>query len=117
VTWTDDSSYGDGGHCLECGRPLLWAGMSWHPHTVEQHAGERRRLLLALRLGLWMRAAVLVGHRVTVRFTAGEAWAECVCSWRGLSWPDSAYARGDGREHLLGIGELIVIDERMKAAA
>ena len=109
----EDSDYG---HCRECGRTLPWAGMSWHPHSDEQHAGDRRRLLLALRLGLWQRAAALAGHRVALRFTATETWAECACSWRGLSWPYSEYARGNGREHLAALGELIVIHERMRAA-
>lgn len=54
------------------------------------------------------RAAVLAGHRVTIRFTATLAWAECSCAWRGLNWPDSLYAREEAHEHLVYLGALVL---------
>lgn len=40
-----DSLYGE---CCECGRKLIWGGMSWWPHSEEYHAGVRRQLLRAV---------------------------------------------------------------------
>jgi hypothetical protein len=88
--------------------PQIWGGMDWHPHTEEQHAGTRRRLVRHATRLLAERAAVLAGHHITIRFTATTAWAECSCTWTSLNWPYSEYARSDGHEHLAELGCLIV---------
>lgn len=94
--------------CPECDMPQIWGGMDWHPHTDDYHHRWRIRWTEQLLRKLRERAAVLAGHRVTIRFTATTAWAECSCTWTGLNWPYSEYARNDGHGHLADLGSLIV---------
>lgn len=103
--------------CTECDMPQIWAGMDWHPHSAEQHAGTRRRLNRAVLRVLAERAAAESGHRVTIRFAQTTAWAECSCGWRGLNWPDSSYARGDGHDHLADCGRMVVDLALLQAAS
>ena len=90
--------------CAECDLPQIWGGMDWHPHSAEQHDRMRRRLARHMLRLLAERVAAQAGHQVTIRFTVLLAWAECSCGWRGLNWPDSSYARGDGHDHLADLG-------------
>jgi hypothetical protein len=89
-------------HCPECDRPLLWGGMSSVPHTDAQHAADRARLLRYAARLLRERIAASSGHRIVLRFTADAAWFECACGASGLARVDSAYARRDGHQHLVG---------------
>jgi hypothetical protein len=91
-------------HCPDCDQPTIWGGMSWHRHTDRQHAATRQRLTRYAARLLRERAAVLAGHRVTIRFTATVAWVECACGHTGPPQCDSAYARGDGHDHLAAVG-------------
>ena len=90
-------------HCPDCDLPTIWGGMSWHRHTDRQHAATRQRLTRYAARLLRERAAVLAGHRVTIRFTTDHAWFECAWGTAGRLWPDSAYARGEGHDHLATI--------------
>lgn len=53
------------GDCPECDDPMLWAGMSWEPHTQARHDGARRRLYGAI--------ARLLDQEVRNRFLVAQA--------------------------------------------
>lgn len=105
------------GHCAECGDTLLWGGTGWVPHTPERHVLRRARLVRSFLRQLQARAAGIDSHTVVIRFTSDMAWAECSCGWRDIPWPDSAYARRDGHDHLGDIGGLLVRQALLRAAA
>lgn len=86
--------------CPECDQPQVWAGMSWHPHSDQQHTAMRRRLTIYMARLLRERSAVRAGHRITIRFTQTCVWFECSCGAAGNQRIDSAYARGEGHDHL-----------------
>ena len=96
-----------GGRCDVCDRPLLWGGMDWVEHTPEHHEADRRRLVRYASRLMQERLAVVAGHKVTIRFTADLAWAQCSCPWQGLAWFYDANARSDGHNHLWEVGSVL----------
>lgn len=92
------------GDCTVCGENLLWGGMSWVPHTDEFHAAVKARLKKALVYIMWQKAAVKVGHKVTIRFTADTAWPECTCGLAQTVTPTSRMATSIGKAHLMKQG-------------
>lgn len=95
--------------CEECDGTLLWGGTAgFLPHTENRHAAYRKMLIRYVVRLVLEKAAVRAGHRVVIRFTQTESWAECSCLWSGPDRTDSTYARQDGHQHLYAAGQLLV---------
>ena len=88
------------GDCATCGEPKIWGGMSWVEHSDAYHVMVRRRLLKFLHLILVGKVAKKRDHIVTIRFTPGYAWFECLCGEQGYVWTDSGQARSQAHSHL-----------------
>jgi len=96
-------------YCPECDGTLAVdayiTGVVTRWHSDEYHATRRRQLLRAARHVLLARFATALGHRITIRFTAVDAWFECTCG-ASSGWPrlSSGAAVAEGRMHLVATG-------------
>jgi hypothetical protein len=82
--------------------------MGWVEHTDEYHYRWRRWWIESVHWRLQMRAGVLAGHAVTIRFTASVAFFECSCGINGPLRPHASHARMDGVEHLGRAGAAVL---------
>lgn len=112
---TEDET--DPSRCPECDGPYLWGGMSWYTggHTDTFHAARRQVYLKALARLAYERVAVRLGHKITIRFAGMQAWYECACGSRSITFVGSTSgARQEAHAHLYVEGWYMVMYDTLK---